>query len=739
MIELDVKKQEALPPMDIGSKYVVNMSEDKMYELGAFLQMRFKRLKGFLERSEWERDKAFCFNAYHMVPKDRPLPFPGAANLSCPFDRIGVDSFHANVMASLFADRNRMKVVPDLIQKDFASSAKKAADYMRYVMNYEADAYMAFDDADKKAQMYGVGYLEPIYIKEEIYETVDVKDKKVITELNPQTGMPETREEEVVRKEKKKRTVFDGTRIISIPIESIFLSPFMKSIEQAVREDVVFKTFTILFSDVVERSKGRDGKTALYKKSQVEKIKSQVYQKASKQLSELEQSRAAMDGFYYDLICGQEQVELAQAYLWYDVDGDDIKEEISVTFHPESGTVLRISLTKCRIIEIVPRPVDERFYGEGIPKVCRWISEEWENFHNTRSNAGQWENTTFGFYRAGGRFNPQTITIQPGRFYAVDDPREVTFAQPPRVGSSYFQEEQMLLNYFERIFALDENIQGVTSRRNRTATETLNVSSRSSIRFSNPFNRIVTQVNKLINHVWELQRECAPEDKEFYVVGSDGAWIYDKMDKYEYSAGIRFSIQVSSVFDQQLVRDTALLAYRLLLVNPFVQQHPAAMYDLTQQTIDSLGIQLTVPKPDEAKTLSPFEEHEMMQRGDYPEPKVGEDVDHHLQVHMRLLNSPSIAEWPPETVKELIIHIDKTKILKATLEAANLNQSGRFTGNPMMGQPSLTANRNPTQKFNTMKVGENTASSMQNVKNGMQQQGGSGAEQALQGIMGQGI
>lgn len=679
MLTTEVIKQEALPEVDVGSRFTVDPKEEKLVELGTYLQKRLQKFRDLNERSQWEQDKAFAFNYYHMIPKDRPLPFAGAANFCCPLPRIGVDAFHANVMSSLYANDNLIQIAPSIIQKDYASTAKKAADYMTYVMNHEAESYLAMDDADKKAQMFGVGFLEPVYKKEEVWETVDVTRKTMAPDQDPQTGEIRMKEKSETKREKKKKTVFDGVKVNSLPVDSIFVSPFINSLEKAVRDDVVFKVFTISYAEVKDRSKSRDDRPSFYKKSQVEKIKPFISEKIYRQLNELEQARANKDGFYLDLLSIEEQVELAEAHLWWDIDGDELKEEITVTFHPKTGAVLRVSLTPCRIVELIPRPIDERFYGEGIPIICKPISDEWEQFHNTRSNAGQWENTTFGFYRSGGLFNPQQITIQPGHFYPVDDPREVQFAQPPRVGSSYFQEEQMILSYFERIFALDENMQGVGATRRRTATESLKVASRASVRFGNPFNRIVTQFNKLLKHVWELNRECAPEEKEFYVLSEGGAPLFDKMKKYDYSVNMQFGVKVSSVFDQQTTRDSIMMAYRLFLPNPIVQAHPEVIYDLSQKTLDNLNIDIDLPKPPQAKTLSPYEEHELFQRGEDPEPEVGEDYDHHMKIHMMQLNAQNIEDWEPESVKKLIVHIDKTKILKQTIEHFNLNQSGQFT------------------------------------------------------------
>lgn len=738
MIEIDVKKQESLPPLEVESKFSLEPSDETLQELGQYLQKRFKRLKDLRERSDWERDKAFCFNAYHMVPKKRPLPFPGAANMSSPLPRIGVDSFHANVMSSLYSDENRMKVGHQIIQKDYVSKAKRASEYMTYVMNHEADSYMAIDDADKKAQMFGVGYLEPSYVKEEIWETIDVTEIKKMPQPNPLTGEIEMIEKKTTRKEKKKRTVFDGIKIKSLPVESIFRSPFL-SFEDSLRTDSVFKVFQVSYTELVDKSKKRKGDDTkpFYKKEQVKKVQPFLISKIYKSQSELESARMDLDGFMIDLLNREESVEMCQGYCWYDIDNDGIKEEINATFHPDTGVVIRVSFSKCRIVDLNPRPIDERGYGEGIPLVTRNLDDEWENFHNSRSNAGQWENTTFGFYRAGGRFNPQQITIQPGHFYPVDDPREVNFAQTPRVGSSYFQEEQMILNYFERVLALDENMQGVGSAKKRTATESINVASRSSVRFGNPFNRIVTSVNKLLNHIWELNKECAPDEKEFYVLGEGNSPLFYKMQKYDYANNMKFSVSVTTVFDQQVVRDTMMLAYRLFLVNPIVQAHPEVIYDLSQKTLDVLDINVSLPKPPQAETVSAFEALDLLKSGEKIEPELGIDYDHHIKVCMSALNAEDIKEWDHSNVQNLVVYISKCQILKKTLESANLNKSG-MAPQDLPQQPGVTSNRNPTQKFNTMKVGENGNSMRQNLKNGQQgQQGGTNVDQNMDQIMGQ--
>jgi hypothetical protein len=115
----------------------------------------------------------------------------------------------------------------------------------------------------------------------------------------------------------------------------------------------------------------------------------------------------------------------------------------------------------------------------------------------------------------------------------------------------------------------------------------------------------------------------------------------------------------------------------------------------------------------------------MIKQGKDVEPQLGEDNDYALSVYEAYVHSDAFKELDPQQQMALLILRDKTLIQKRTLESANLNQSGVF--DQMMGpmgpngqppQPSVTATRNPSQRFNTMKVGEGSVSAMQNTKNG---------------------
>lgn len=714
----EIQKEEELPPepLLLGSR--VNPKPEIRHALGEYLQDRFNSIKGDRERSMWEKEKADAFDAYHMAEhENKPLPYAGAANMTCILPRIGVDTYHANVMQSLFGKDNRLKVRTKWTPPGFQITGQKAANLLTFVLEHEVRLYEVFDDADLKAQVYGIGYLEPSYVRKKSHDTVLETHEETVPQINQQTGQVEFKTKRRQEVKKKERTVFDGVKVESLPVESIYVSPFVRDIDQAVEKDVLFKVFNLTVQQLDQRTRGDD---PVYMKEEVESLKGYVTKNRLERLTDLEMAKARNDGFYMDRLIANENIDLAEAHLWYDIDGDDIPEKIMATFHPDTGSVVRVVMVPCRIVDLRPRPVDERFYGFGIPRIGKWIALEWEVTHNARMNAGQWENCPFGFYRAGGRLNMSEITVTPGHFYPVDDPREVQFAQTPSVRPSYFQEEQLLVNYFELLFGIP-SLRPAQSRRSGSATRDIQDSQRAQIQFSNPLNREVLALTKLIGHVWDLCKEHSPKEKEYQIVGAGGVPIFDKFYKADYSVQMDFKVDVQTVFDQQQARDTALLVYRLLLGNPLTMQHPAVLYDLTKRTLDNLDFDISIPKPKEARTLSPYEEHEMFRNGELPNPQVGEDYEDHLKQHAVFLKSDEIREWPQEAVTALLVHISKTQIMKGFLETANLNQSGKFEGMPELPEtgdvPGVTASRNPSQHFNTMRVGENTASSLANIRN----------------------
>jgi len=721
----ELLKQE-IEPSEVNDDDNLSLTKEKLTEIGKELSDRFTKMRGYTDRAQWEDEKAEALKAYYLEPPDKPVPYAGAANLRCIFTRIAADSLHANHMYSIFGQGNMAKVKPHYLTQDFKSKADKAADYLSYQLAYEADFYSVLDDADLKDKKFGTAYIEPRYERQIKYDTVKYQEEEEQPILDDQ-GNPTGQTKKVKRNKtkKEKKVVFDGIKIESISPEHIYRSPFIPDFDKAVETDVVFKYKKSPMSEVKRLAEeGEDG-DSFYIPSQVEELRGIMVNKLIDDTSALEQARKQYDGFTLGWYLDQQVVELAQAYLWKDIDDDKKLEQITVVFEVKTGVVIRVALTPCRIVEIKTRPIDSRGLGESIHKAIRPLCDEWEAIHNARVNAGAWENTVFGFYRAGGRFNPEAVQITPGHFYPVDDPREVQFAPTPAVRQSYFQEEGLLLQYVERILGITDNIQGLPSSGEQTATESISMNQRASIRLSNPLNRLVLSIEKLLNHMWDLNCQCAPETKEFYVVGiGKGVPLFKKMSREDFSVQTKFKLEIQNIFDQQMMQQTWLMAFKMFRQDPIIAMNPATTYELFTNTLRGMGINLTIPKPPQAEALSPSEVIEMLENGRDYLPMPGVDFDEHLERYAEFMETEEYQDWDDKQKKAMQLMIMKMKHLKAATEKFQLNKSGVFDPGPNLqqqpGLPGLTQSRNPAQTMNTMRAGETGPSMAAQPNNAVQ-------------------
>ncbi len=714
-----IKSVESLPEYVSDSSQITDVGSERLHQIGMKAKTRLDQLKDERARSKWEDEKQKDFDAYHLVPPKKPLPYAGYPNLACPFPRIGVDTFHANVMFTFAGQNGKFRVLPDFLSKSHLDSAKRSADYMTYVLNYEANFYDTLDKADMDAEEFGNGYMKAQYVKEYQWETRTTEEEEVVPEINELTGEVTRKTVKRNRTKREKVCVFDGIRTYRVSPESIFVSPFFETVKDAIEKDYFFEvqSYTTRYLEEMSKSRGKH-EPSFFSASAVKKIKDTH---RSAVVSRLEQNKQNYDGYQVDAVVDLMPVELAEAHFKEDINGDGFAEKVAVVFETLTGVVLRISYADCRIVRLCPRPVSGRWDGESIRKVSQPFSIEWEAIHNARVAKGQWENTPFFFYKAGGRFNPQTITLMPGKGYPVDD-TNVNFPQLPQTSSSYFNEEKLLWDYLDRVLAMGDSIQGIQGGKDATATNTIHSQQRAGIRLSNPINRLAKAVNELIEHIWELNRQCAPRMKEFRVVGmGDGVPVFSKITSQDYANKVSFKLEMATMHDVQMLRDTALLVYNTFLPNPLVVNNPAVLYTLTQKTMHDVGCDIPLPKPEQAKVISPFAELDLIREGKDVEPVIGEDPDEHLKAYDEFMKSEDYENWPDDAKMRLKMLYDKTQMLKQTLQAANLNQSGMFEGMPGGAPPSapgMTASRNPSQTFNNLRVGETGPSMKKNVENG---------------------
>jgi len=585
----------------------ISVSTDKMIKLGQKLSTRFKDIKASKERRQWDEDRAEDFASYFLMEPRKALPYEGYPNLRCVLPRIIVDTLHANTMFSFTGQEGEFKVQPDFLKESQIESSKRGAQFLTYQLNKESGLYEALDKADWDDETYGAGYLEPVYKREFRWET-----RKITKEVNEPITDPITGQVKEVKRRKKtttervKKTTFDGIKIEALDVESIFYSPLIEDLDKAIKTDVAFKLARHPFEFIKNKAKKIDDNEAFYLPEQVNKIKQFVTNTIlSENPSLLQQVKEEFDGALPEQILDAKFIDLAEAHLWTDINNDGFPEKVKAIFEVMSGIIIRISLAESRIVEFKSRPVRGRAAGESVRKAGSPVFLEWEAIHNARVAKGQRAKLPIGFYTMGGRFNPDTITLTPGQFYGVEDANAISFPQLGQVDASFLNEERLLLDYIERIFATGEAIQGVPGVKESTATETISVQQRAGIRLQNPIKRKQLALNKLIGHMWDLNRICAPESKEFRILGDASAVpMFDRISKEDFNQQLDFKLDLATIFDVQLARDTALLVWRTFSQDPAFLQDPAARDFHLRRTFDALGVPLKMEKPEQAEGFS---------------------------------------------------------------------------------------------------------------------------------------
>lgn len=722
--QVDIQSVKNLPEHAAEAEQIETISGDKLAKLGTDAKTRLDELKALRLSSRYDEERQKDFDSYHMIPPAKPLPYAGYPNMACPLPRIGADTFHANVLFTFGGQEGTFTVLPDFLSRSHMDVARRSAQYMTYVLNYEADLYTALDKADMDANKYENGFLKARYVIQEEWVNQTVTEESVVPEVNPTTGEIIRKTVKKSKKQRVKKTIFDGAKVERLSPQNIYASPFFESVQDAVNKDYLFEVEHYNTRFLEENTIAPEGGKAFFNKAAVAKVKEA---RRNAVVSRLERTKQKYDGYQVDREVELTPVELAEAHFRTDIDGDGLAEKVALVFETETGIPLRISFAKCRIVKLTPRPVDGRWDGESIRKVGSTIVTEWEAIHNQRVAKGQWSNLPFFFYKSGGRFNPQMVTLMPGKGYPMESPGDVNFPQPPPPDPSYYNEEQLLLTYFDRVLALGDIIQGVQAKGEQSATNTIQSAQRAGIRLANPINRIGTALEELVGHIWDLNKLCAPLVKEFKVAGvGDGTPIFDRMSRSDYDTQVGFKLHMATMYDIQILKDSAMLNYRTFITNPLITSDPAAFYDLSKQTMEALGMKVKMQVPEQAKAKSVFEVIDLIEEGKHIDPSVGIDPDEHLTAIQAFITSEDFQQWTTEQAAALYLYYDKVQVLKQTLEAGNLNQAGIFKGQNDMGggempqtPPTMTANRNPTQHFNTMRVSNSPQSMRQNLTNGM--------------------
>lgn len=154
---------------------------------------------------------------------------------------------------------------------------------------------------------------------------------------------------------------------------------------------------------------------------------------------------------------------IVEAYVFWDIDGDGIPEDVLIWFHPETKAILRVEYNDLGIRPIVRMPyinIPHQLYGIGTGWMCSPLQNEVDALHNMRINAEHLHSLQMYVTKTGSRIGGQ-MEFRPLKKIEVDDPsRDFLPVQFPGVGYENLQSEMFAKEYADRATGMSDYMMG---------------------------------------------------------------------------------------------------------------------------------------------------------------------------------------------------------------------------------------------------------------------------------------
>lgn len=147
------------------------------------------------------------------------------------------------------------------------------------------------------------------------------------------------------------------------------------------------------------------------------------------------------------------EYEVYETYLFWDVDGDGVAEDIKVFFQKDAGVILRAEFNELGKRDIVRIPyfnMPYQLYGIGVGHMVEKLQDEVDTLHNIRVNS-QHLSSLQGFVTRSGSTSLDNFEFTPLFNLKTESPKEdVVQMSFPDVSQSTFMAEQMVEQYADR-------------------------------------------------------------------------------------------------------------------------------------------------------------------------------------------------------------------------------------------------------------------------------------------------
>ena len=425
---------------------------DKLSQhIGAILDQELQNHSRVKENlAKWQRQ-------YQGKKTKKNFPYEGAANVAVPVTRSNVDTIHVRVQDALF--NKRKFFICRARTSEFVDIAHQLEEFLDYYVRNILRLKDKVRDPLLQAIKMGSGWAKLSW---------EQKTRSVYRYAN---------EMEKFDTNVKKYKTDEGEKLVK-DVETVYSGPNLYPIS---REDIVYSSGAVNVQDAYLLGFKKE-----YRRAQLDvKVKQGLYDEdavlkvaSSDRVDEVKEGRAENQNLEMRKTAYEEPYDIWELWLKYDIDGDGQEDDIVITYHRESGQILRAIYNPIfygfrPFVLFSGLPVEFSLEGEGLCSVLEKLQEEIDSIHNQRLDRITQINAPM--YLVQKNAGIDDFKLLPGKTWFTDGDTEQVIRELAFQETTYsnFQEEDRLVAMADRACGIYPESMGISTAERPVASETV--------------------------------------------------------------------------------------------------------------------------------------------------------------------------------------------------------------------------------------------------------------------------
>jgi hypothetical protein len=425
--------------------------------------------------------------------KSKSTPWANASNIAVPITRSNVENVFVRLMDNIF--NRRKPVIVKAKKPELMEVARETETALEWLLtNVIKLREKLFSPLLQQLKIgTAIVYLAWEEERRTIYRWAEDSDPKEMKRYKVAGGTGEA--------VKDTQTIYSGPNIYPIPREDFIISSDATTIKDA---------YMVGFRKAYRKEEMElRAKRGVWLKDEVAKILS------PDKPTENEETRADNQGKELEKTDSSKPYEFWTICITYDVDGDDEPDDIMVTIHRETGTIVRAiyspTFTGQRpFVRLVCNPVEYAFDGEGFCEVLKQLQEEIDSLHNQRLDRGSMINSMMTITQEGSGL--ENFKVELGKNYVcagdVNDVfKEIKFSDNY---PSTYAEEDRLIALADRVSGNTPAIQGISTAERPVFKDTQAMIGEGNKKFDAMSDNLIAGLTEIFYQLLELYSQYDP-------------------------------------------------------------------------------------------------------------------------------------------------------------------------------------------------------------------------------------